>query len=402
MTAAELVAWAVWGNEPPGVPRTDTVHPAFGEIAEGSPGVAPAPLSIALDPDGGVHALARGGDGTRSVAHFRNDGSVAGSTPLQTPPGTRVADFAVAAAGAVYALSVDGAGGAWVSATGGGREPWSRSLAAYGVRPDAGAAPPRLLLDGRSRPHVAVDDGRGTVLRLDAGGAVERTVHADAAGNRAFITPDGLLVFATYFPAAARRGVVTFDPADGRREERVGDDALHRWLTWPLGIDGHGHLYAWHLSDLARLGMDGSVEPLGRVDAAVARATDGAVFLAAGQGDEMIVQVHLPGAAVETRHIALPAGRAWRLAHAGDDGALYFAAEQPEMPTTVAKVLPGGERAATGGPELLPADARLQSPDSWRVDPAGRLYLPLLDDRGFGVLRLSFAAAPHIFTSGGE
>jgi hypothetical protein len=395
VTRAELRVSAPWGDGDGAVPLSATTQPSFGEASGAELRQVPAPLRIALDPRGGVHALAGRAGEPATVVHFSDAGAAAGRTRLAPDPPERIAGFAVDAEGAVHALGADGTGGIRLrSFAPGGGEAWCRSGAELGIPATPGAAPPRLLLDGGSRLHLALDDGRGTVLRLDRGGDVEHVFHTGAAGNRAFLTPDGRLVAVTWRAEAGRRAVVEFDPREGRSVERPGNVETHRWLTWPLGVDAEGRLYAWHLSALARVDAEGGVEPLGRVEQVVARPADGAVFLAwtAAGGGAVEVEVHRPGAEPSSGTLALPTGggsSAWGLAHVDGDDRRYLLREAPGSPPEVAVHAPGGERVATGGMELLPDESRLQPPDSWRVDPSGRLYLPVLDGAGFRVVRLT-------------
>ena len=391
----ELRVSAPWGSAAGGVPLSTTPRPAFGDEFEPEPRQVPAPPRIALDPRGGVHALAGGAGEPATVVHFGEDGAAAGRTGLGPDAAGGIADFAVDADGGVYALSTDGAGGERLRriARGGG-DAWSRGAADLGIVAAAGSAPPRLLLDGESRLHVVLDDGRGTVLRVDGGGGVERVFHAEAGGNRAFIMPEGRLAFATWFPRAERRGLVLFDPRDGSRAERVGDADAHRWLTWPLGVDAQARVYAWHFGALARMGMQGAVEPLGRIGHLVVRPADGAVFLSRGVDGApaaLEVEAHRPGAAPSVHTLALPGGTAeWRLAHLDGDDRLYLLGEEPAMPASVVVFSADGEPLSAGGIDLLPDESRLQPPDSWRVDASGRLYLPVVDGAGFRVVRLAF------------
>jgi hypothetical protein len=393
---AELRGSAPWGSGAGEVPLSTTPWPLFGDVLEDELRHVPAPLRIALDPLGGVHALAGGAGEPAAVVHFDANGAVAARTSLAPDTAGRIVDFAVDVDGGVYVLSTEGAGGARLrKIVRGGGQAWSRDGADLGIGEGAGTTPPRLLLDGGSRLHVVLDDGRGTVLRLDGDGGVEHVFHAEAGGNRAFITPDGKLVFATWFADRERRGVVVFDPRDGSRVERVGDDEAHRWLTWPLGVDADARIYAWHFGALARLAAEGVAEPLARVDHVVVRPGDGAVFLSRGvEGAEAVLEVeaHRPGAAPSIDTLALSDGEAagWRLVHVDDDDRRYLLSEAPGMPASVAVFSAGGERVAEGGAGLLPDESRLQPPDSWRVDPSGRLYLPLVDGAGFRVVRLAF------------
>lgn len=392
---AELRGSAPWGSGAGEVPLSTTPWPLFGDMLEDELRQVPAPLRIALDPRGGVHALAEGAGECAAVIHFdAESGAPAGRTSLAPDAAERIADFAVDADGGVYVLWTGGGGGARLARTArGGGEAWSRGGADLGI--GAAAAPPRLLLDAGSRLHVVLDDGRGTVVRVDGDGAVEHAFHAEAGGNRAFITPDGRLVFATWFPEARRRGVVVFDPRDGSRVERVGDDEAQRWLTWPLGVDRDARIYAWHFGALARLRAEGAAEPLARIDHAVVRPADGAVFLSRGvEGAEAALEVeaHRPGAPPSTETLLLPDGEAagWRLAHVDDDDRRYLMREAPGVPASVAVFSARGERVAEGGAGVLPDESRLQPPDQWRVDPSGRLYLPVVDSAGFGLVRLTF------------
>ena len=392
---AELRGSAPWGSGAGQVPLSTTPWPLFGEVLEDELRQVPAPLRITLDPRDGVHALAGGAGEPAAVVHFAEDGAAAARTSVAPDAAGRIADFAVDADGGVYVLSMEGAGGARLRRfVRGGGEAWSRAGADLGIGAGAGA-PPRLLLDGGSRLHVVLDDGCGTVLRLDGDGGVEHVFQAQAGGNRAFGTPDGRLVFATWFADSRRHGVVVFDPRDGSRVERVGDDEAHRWLTWPLGVDADARVYAWHFGALARLGAEGAAEPLARVDHVVVRPADGAVFLSRaveGAQAALEVEAHRPGAAPSVDTLALPDGDAagWRLAHVDDDDRRYLLREAPGMPASVAVLSAGGEQVAQGGAGLLPDESRLQPPDSWRVDPSGRLYLPVVDGAGFRVVRLTF------------
>ena len=341
-----MVTLVPWGDE---LPARFERQPSFDWLVHEHTRSVRAAVPIRLDATGGVHLLS--GD---AILH---PGSGA-STPL--PALDRIADFACDAAGACMVL--DGTGRVHGLNPDGSKR-WERATSAN-----------RLLSDGE-RLYAAADDA---VTVLDpATGTPERTI---AFPGPCFLGGPTLLAV-SYDEERDRRGIAALR-LDGEAVTGLAGELEHyAWLVHPFGADAHARLYVWQDGRVARIGLDGTIEP-------VAELTGIAV-----RGDDVLTSHPAPGSGVVVEgpgvSITLAAPLDARLIYA-DDRYHLLGGEAPDSAGELRIYSATGALESSGPPpeDLADADCRLPDHTAWQVDPTGAIVIAVPTPAGLAIVRI--------------
>jgi hypothetical protein len=342
-----VVTLVPWGDA---LPERFERFPSFDWLLPEHTRMLRAPVQLRLDGAGGEHVLS-GGD---AILHLGSRTS----TPL--PAFARIADFACDAAGACIVL--DDAGGVHGLDPDGTRR-WEQAVAAS-----------RLLFDG-DRLLAEVAEG---VTALDpATGVPGATL---AFPGPAFLGGRTLLAV-TYDEERNRRGIAA-KRLDGEALTGLAGGLEHyAWLVHPFGADEHARLYVWQDGRVARIGLDGAIEPLAELTGIAIHGEDVLTSRPAAGG----------GVVVEGRgvDITLAAPSDARLIHA-DERYHLLGGEAPDSAGELRIYSAGGELEFSGPPPENLADAYCRLPDhtAWQVSAAGEIVIPVPTPGGLAIVRL--------------
>ena len=331
-----------WGD---GLPERFERRPSYDWLVPEHTRSVRAPVPIRLDPAGGVHVLS-GGD----AILLPGAGT---STPL--PALGRIADFACDAAGACAVL--DGSGRV-------------HRLDPDGTLRSEHATNANRLLAAGEHVYAAADAGTITELGTD------RTI---AFPGPAFLGGATLLAV-TYDEARDRRGIAALR-LDGEPVSGLAGELEHyAWLIHPFGADADARLYVWQDGRVARIGLDGAIEPVAELTGIAVR---GEQVLTSRPADGGVL---VEGAGSS---ITLAAPPDARLIFA-DDRYHLLGGEAPDSPGELRIYSATGELESSGPPpqNLADADCVLPDPTAWQVTPDGHLVIAVPTPAGLAIVRL--------------
>lgn len=360
---------------------------------------------IRLDPEGGLHALPDVSPRRREVleiAHFNAGGRLVGKTTYPAAEEERyVVDFQAAASGDVWLLEE----------LRGGEKPRRilRRLAPDGEQLWAREVEGSVsgLLPGGPGWLQLADAEASRVTRVDADSgepAEPRVLEAEGVIQEIFANRAGDLLAVVFVPGADRYGLATFGPGGGAGETAVGGVDVYGLLKFPIGVDDGLDLYASRLPSVfgipgpVHIGRDSRIRTGLDFQEVLVRRDGGAIVACHRHGEELVVSETAGDGTLRRRVVHLPEACRARgengidLIHVDGRGRFWLhVGETAGDPGELFVLDDAGRLVERREPpfDLLAVQSTLQLPYTWKVDGAGRLYLPINDPWGFKVVRCS-------------
>lgn len=379
----DLISIVPWDDELGGTPSRLHDSPLFAWTTPEQVRKVRAPVRLRLDARGGLHMLGEAG----GVLHLDNAGQPVGRTRLPEA-GDRIVDYACDSDNDCLLLErLDGATplNRIRRLDPDGAERWSRTGPVRGGAPDFDALAGRfskLLLD-ESGPLYLTADGRPEIAEIDPNtGSVIRVLRQREGAGIPFLAA-GRLHSVFFDEQTDRRGISVLSPDGARSAELDGALEHFAWLVHPFGVDDQSRVYVWRDGRVARVSIDGDVQPLAEIEGIAVRSADRSVFTSHSVADGVIVR----GGGAET---TLPAQPGYRLVHVDREGRYYLLGPEAAGQVVERRVYSPDGRLESSGPapaSLYESECQLPSYDAWQVDPAGRFVLPVVTPEGLAIVR---------------
>lgn len=345
------------------------------------------------------------GDGPTMVVRYAASGQALLrfrlTPPTAGPEQWRIVDFAVDSTGGIILLEDLVAAGEQRTVlrrlAADGTEVWCRS-GRFSQRLDLDRLQgdfPRLL-GGDSAVYLPATRHRGMVARIDfqTGGLEPFAEWGDWTGE-VFLAPDGALGFVRWRAAERRCIWCRLDPASGRETQVVMGEEASRLLGAPFGVDAAGRVYALESMGAARIDPKDEIERLTPFEGIALDPAKRRLLSSHDRGDALEIDTWGPTGRREGRVVLnLPvsgegvAGPA-RLLRRDEEGRYLVGrggAPGSEEQILVFDAAGNLESMAPPPATLSREEYRLQAATTWRVVPAGGVYLPVLGPAAFHLL----------------
>ncbi|HBE17919.1 MAG TPA: hypothetical protein DDW51_09955 [Cyanobacteria bacterium UBA11367] len=377
-----------------------------------------APVSMRITPWGGIDILAYNpaysqGVGT-NLYRFSPEGKLVSSVKINPPSGVkngwRILDFLRDRDGNIYLIenyqTSEITQNYLRKLTPEGQPIWERSGAFNSKNIDINKLEgdfQQLLIDENSNPYLAATEYTGLVVRINSeNGSLEPYGEWGEWTGEVFMDGKGKIYYVRYLPEKQTRCWTKYDPSLKKETLVNCDRNLYGVLAAPIGVDGQERGYGVSGMSISRIDNK-SLTWQEKIDNIVLSDGDSTIYTShfhrLDSGGEINVQ-HWENNGLLTKEIKLsipanilPEGREiGRLAYLDSEGNYYiYAGETSREDGTLIVYSPEGviKEQEKPAPDIHLQEYRLQGSRYWGVDLEGNIYLPLLGEKGFHVIKMN-------------